>query len=89
MPSEYSLFQNYPNPFNARTTIKYGLPEAARVIINIYDVLGRRVETLVDTKQQPGYYQVTWNADDLSSGIYFYKLTAGDFVESKKMTLLK
>jgi glucuronoarabinoxylan endo-1,4-beta-xylanase len=89
IPSRLSLEQNYPNPFNASTTIHYIMPRASDVTINIYDILGRKVTTLHDGLQQAGYHQVIWKAKDLSSGVYFYKLQAGDYVETKKMTLLK
>jgi len=85
----YSLNQNYPNPFNAVTCIKYGLPEDAHVVIGIYDVLGRQVETLVNEVQAAGYHQATWNAYDLTSGMYFYVIQANDFVKRKSMMLLK
>ncbi|MCP4580458.1 MAG: T9SS type A sorting domain-containing protein [candidate division Zixibacteria bacterium] len=85
----YTLAQNYPNPFNASTTIKYELPNQARVTIDIYDILGRKVTTLIDRQQQAGYHQAIWQADDFSSGMYFYKIQAGDYIESKKMLLLK
>ena len=89
IPYAYALFSNYPNPFNAATTIKYNLPNSADVTIEIYDILGRRVKTLVQGEQQAGYHQVTWNAPDKSSGIYFYQIQAGDFIETKRMLLLK
>jgi len=89
MPDRTSLSQNYPNPFNASTVIKYELPQQSQVTIDIYDILGRKVTTLVDKQQPAGYYQTIWRADDFSSGIYFYKLQAGDYNETKKMSLLK
>lgn len=87
----YSTFikSNYPNPFNTSTTIEYGLKQDEHVTIDIYDILGRKVETLIDTKQQAGSHKITWNADYFSSGVYFYKLQAGDYIETKKMILLK
>jgi len=89
IPEIYSLNQNYPNPFNAVTCIKYGLPEDAHVVIGIYDVLGRQVETLVNEFQAAGYHQATWNAYDLTSGMYFYVIQANDFIKRKSMMLLK
>lgn len=89
IPMAYSLSQNYPNPFNARTIIQYNLPEASQVSIDIFDLLGRKVASLVDEKQTSGIHQVIWNADNVSSGMYFYKLQAGDNIETKSMTLLK
>jgi len=89
IPNQITLGQNYPNPFNAMTTIQYTLPTANDVIIDIYDVLGRKVETLVDKKQQAGYHQVVWNATNKASGIYFYKIQSRKNAETKKMVLLK
>jgi len=86
---EYLLSQNYPNPFNAQTIIKYNLPEASQVNIEIFDLLGRKVASLVDEKQTSGIHQVIWNADNAPSGMYFYRLQAGDKIETKSMTLLK
>ncbi len=89
IPDMYFLSENYPNPFNPTTLFKYGIPEAAHVNIEIYDVLGRRVETLVDEDQEAGYHQVTFDGDGYSSGMYFFKMAAGDYNETKKMTLIK
>ncbi len=94
LPTEYSLSQNYPNPFNPTTVIAYSLPNPSQVKIEIYNLLGQTVATLVDTKQGAGNYTVTWDGRDMygsrvSSGIYFYRLQADDFVETKKMLLLK
>ncbi len=93
LPTLFALFQNYPNPFNATTLIRYQLsavggPRMA-VTLEIYNILGQKVVTLVDGKQTPGYKAVTWNPQDLASGIYFYRLKAGDFTAIKKMVLLK
>jgi len=87
LPEKIFLFQNYSNPFNAQTIIQYNLPSASHVSIDIYNILGRRVETLIDKQQQAGCHQVVWNADDKTSGVYFYKLQAGDYIETKKMLL--
>lgn len=89
LPAEFGLCQNYPNPFNAQTTIRYVLPEASHVTVNIYDILGRHVTTLVNDSQPAGSHHMIWNAADRSSGIYFYRIQAGEFAETKKMTLLK
>jgi hypothetical protein len=89
VPNVYTIKQNYPNPFNARTTIEYGIPDDATVLIDVYDLLGRRVATLVDGFQTAGYYTVSWNAGNMTSGMYFYKIQANDYVEQKSMMLLK
>ena len=88
-PSEFLLGQNYPNPFNARTTIEYDIPIASPVVIGVFDILGRKVETLVNGFRSPGSYNTVWNADDMSSGLYFYRLRAKDYSEIKRMLLLK
>jgi hypothetical protein len=88
-PQYFQLNQNYPNPFNSSTQINYALPQAAQVKIEIYDILGRRVAVIVDEDQQAGYHQVDWNAAGKSSGLYFYKIQAGNFIKSRKMVLLK
>ena len=88
MPSAYALMQNFPNPFNPITTIHYELPKATKVSLKVYDVLGREVATLAHDYLRAGYYQVQWNAN-VASGIYFYRLQTEEFVETKKMILLK
>ncbi len=94
-PIKFELSQNYPNPFNPSTTIKYSIPSAVgtgnipSVQLNVYDVLGREIATLVNEDKSPGNYSVTFNASKLSSGIYFYQLKAGSFVDLKKMILMK
>lgn len=85
----FSLSNNYPNPFNPSTTIKYSIPEQSNVSIKVFDVIGREVSTLLNKKQQQGNYEVEFDGSYLPSGIYFYRLQAGDFVETKKMILLK
>jgi len=89
LPEEYSLSQNYPNPFNATAEIKYALPEDCRVKLEIYNILGRKVASLVDGKQKAGYKTARWDAGSFSSGIYFCRLQAGGFVQTRKMVLLK
>jgi hypothetical protein len=89
IPKKFFLSQNYPNPFNPITRIEYGLPKDCRVKLTVYNLLGRKVATLIDDNQTAGYKYVRWDASQYSSGIYFYKLIAGDKVFTKKMTLLK
>jgi photosystem II stability/assembly factor-like uncharacterized protein len=86
---EYSLQQNYPNPFNPSTTISYNLPKASHVLIKVYDILGREVTTLVNEEKNAGSYSFEFNAGMFASGIYFYRIQAGSFVETKKLILLK
>lgn len=89
MPDKFVLGQNYPNPFNNFTTIRYYLPNTSKVTLNIYDILGRKIETLFKEEQKPGFYQFIWNADGKPSGMYFYRIKANDKTETKKMLLLK
>jgi hypothetical protein len=89
VPTKYALTQNFPNPFNPNTTIKYQIPELSFVTLKIYDVLGSEIITLVNEKKPTGEYEVEFDAYGLSSGIYFYKLQAGDFIQTKKMVLLR
>jgi hypothetical protein len=89
MLNSFALSQNYPNPFNPSTTIKYDLPERSFVTLKVYDVLGNEIETLVSEEKPLGRYEVDFNATELPSGIYFYKLQAGSFVETKKMVFMK
>ncbi|MCH7974393.1 MAG: T9SS type A sorting domain-containing protein, partial [Bacteroidetes bacterium] len=89
IPTEFNLIQNFPNPFNPSTTIYYGLPEESSVKITIYDVLGNEVMVYSEDNQEAGYHSVEFDATVLPSGIYFYQLQAGSFVEIKKMVLLR
>jgi hypothetical protein len=89
MTPEFVLRQNYPNPFNPSTTIMYDLPKDSRVSLKVFDILGREVTTLVNEDQKAGRRSVEWNAIRLSSGVYFYRLEAGNFVSVKKLLLLK
>ena len=89
IPKVFSLEQNYPNPFNSTTTINYSIPKASLVTIKIYDVLGNEVSTLLNTEKSAGYYKLKFNASKLASGIYFYRMRAGDFISIKKLILLK
>ncbi|MFI5237821.1 MAG: T9SS type A sorting domain-containing protein, partial [Ignavibacteriales bacterium] len=92
-PREFILYQNYPNPFNPNTVISYRLSVNSNVIIKVYDVLGNEITTLVDEDKEPGNYEVEFNTSSInhqtSSGIYFCQLRAGNFLETKKMLLLK
>jgi hypothetical protein len=89
IPKEYGLSQNYPNPFNPATTIKYQLPQNNHVTLRIYDVLGNLVTTLIDEDVAAGYHSVTWSAGNIASGVYFYRLTSGSFISTKKLILMK
>jgi len=89
LPSKLSYYQNYPNPFNASTTIRFVIPESQYVKLTVYDLLGRRVENLLDEYKQAGAHSVSFDASHLSSGVYFYRLQAGERVETKRMVLLK
>ncbi|HTR80782.1 MAG TPA: T9SS type A sorting domain-containing protein [Bacteroidota bacterium] len=89
MPKEYSLSQNYPNPFNPTTTIDFALPNKALTKIVVYDILGREIQTAIDRELQPGYYEVNFNASNFPSGVYFYRIQSGNFVQTKKMILMK
>ena len=89
LPKEFRLQQNYPNPFNPSTTIQFALPKRSEVMLKIFDLLGREVTTLVDEKLQPGEYKVIFEAEALSSGVYFYRIQAEGFVQTKELTLLK
>ena len=86
---EYQLSQNYPNPFNPTSTIVYSIKSAALVTLKVYDMLGTEVALLVNENKEPGNYSVLFNANNLPSGIYVYKLTAGNFVDLKKLILVK
>jgi len=94
IPDQFAVYQNYPNPFNPSTIITYALPQASKVTIVIYDMLGREVKTLVDNYETPGNHQIVWNGDNnfgakVASGAYIYRVVAGNFVATKKMVLLK
>ncbi|MFH2033009.1 MAG: T9SS type A sorting domain-containing protein, partial [Bacteroidota bacterium] len=87
--TDYQLFQNYPNPFNPKTVIKFQVPSSMFVKLHVYDILGREAKTLVNEYKSSGIYEVSFDASSLASGLYFYKLTAGNFSQTKKMLLLK
>ncbi len=89
MPAEYSLHQNFPNPFNPVTRFGYSIPRTSLVQLRVYNLLGELVETLVDGPEEPGTKSVEWNAAGRPSGVYFYRIVAGDFVETRKLVLLK
>ena len=89
IPTEYSLDQNYPNPFNPSTNIRYSIIKTAKVTLKVYDILGREVKSLINTVQAPGKYTITFNAQDLASGVYFYRLNTENFIATKKLLLLK
>ena len=89
LPTEYNLSQNYPNPFNPSTTIEYSIPKSANVKLEVYNSLGEKVATLVNAYEEAGTYKINFNAEGLSSGIYFYRITSNSFIRMKKMILLK
>jgi flagellar hook assembly protein FlgD len=96
VPSEFYLSQNFPNPFNGQTNIKYCIPVKAKVNLNIYNNDGDLIKELVNNTQEAGTYEITWDAEGLPSGVYFYKLKAtpnigqaGNYVSTKKMILIK
>ena len=88
-PTEFSFSQNYPNPFNPITTIPYSLPKSAMVSLSIYNIAGQLVETLVHERKNAGFYSVQWNAGNVGSGLYFYRIEAGEYKETKKCLILK
>jgi hypothetical protein len=88
-PTKFTLDQNFPNPFNPSTTINYDLPRDVRVSLKLYNTLGQEVATLVNEEQQAGYKSVVWNGTGFASGMYFYRLQAGEFVDVRKLLLLK
>jgi hypothetical protein len=89
LPLDYALEQNYPNPFNPTTTIKYSIPETGIVQLRVYDIIGNEVAILVDETKAPGSYEIPFDASKLASGIYIYSLRAANFVQTKKMILMK
>ncbi|MEN8192783.1 MAG: T9SS type A sorting domain-containing protein [Bacteroidota bacterium] len=89
LPAKFDLGQNYPNPFNPNTQIKFALPQNAWVTIEVFDILGRKLKVLVDENMQAGYHKITFIAENLTSGVYLYRMQAGDFILTKKMQLLK
>ena len=94
IPGTFALYQNYPNPFNPSTQINYDLPSQAKIVIEIFDVLGRKVDTLLNQRQQPGHYSVTWDGRDeqnnmVPSGVYICRLRAESFIQSLKMLVIR
>ncbi len=94
LPTEYRLEQNYPNPFNPTTTIRFALPEASHVALRIFNMLGQEIRTLVDSQYGAGYHSVRWDGKTESgnaaaSGVYVYQFRAGDFLQTRKMLLLR
>jgi hypothetical protein len=89
VPDNFELSQNYPNPFNPSTLISFSIPTSGFITLKVYDVLGNEVATLVNEEKQPGVYEITWNAENISSGIYLYQLKAGNFTQTKKLILMK
>jgi len=89
VPNQFELSQNYPNPFNPSTTIRFSLPQASQVKINIFNMIGEQVATIADGMYEAGYHKITFNASNLSSGAYIYRLESSDFVQVKKMILLR
>jgi hypothetical protein len=89
LPTEYTLEQNYPNPFNPTTTFRYSIPQTSKVVIKVYDILGNEIAVLMDEEKTVGIYELTWDASSLPSGVYFYQLRAGEYVNTKKMLLIK
>lgn len=89
LPMNFELKQNYPNPFNPSTTIGYSIPAEAKVTLEVLDVLGRKVATLVDAVQSAGFHSCRWEANDVPSGVYFYRMKAGTYTKTLKMIQLK
>ena len=89
LPKAYLLAQNYPNPFNPSTTIKYELPKSSIVRLSVFDMLGREVAMLVNERRESGVYEVKFDGSGLASGVYLYRVKAGDFVQSRKLLLLR
>ena len=89
LPATYSLWQNYPNPFNPSSTIKFELPRTSLVDLSVFDILGRRVSVLVNDRRDAGVYEVKFDGSNLASAVYFYRLQARDFTQTKRLLLLK
>jgi hypothetical protein len=89
VPTKFILHQNYPNPFNPSTKIIYSVPKISKVVIKIFDVLGNEIETLVNEDKPAGEYEIEFVGDGSTSGIYFYQIKAGEFIQTRKMILIK
>jgi hypothetical protein len=85
----YNLTNSFPTPFNPSTKIRYSVPQSSNVVIKVFDILGNEIETLINENKNTGTYEITWYAENLPSGVYFYRIQAGSFVETKKMVLMK
>ena len=89
LPKEFILYQNYPNPFNPETQIKYAIPKNAHVKIELFDMIGRKIKTLIDEQKFAGYHTLRFEAGNLASGVYLYSIQADNYISTKKMLLLK
>ena len=89
LPTHFSLAQNYPNPFNPSTTIRYALPNRSHVTLTVFNTLGQKVAELVNNDVDAGYHDIQFNASNLATGVYFYRIQAGAFVEVKKFVLVR
>ena len=89
IPLRFEMHQNYPNPFNPSTTIRYGLPNRSHVTLTVFNTLGQQVAQLVNGEVEVGYHEVRFDASGLSSGVYFYRIIAGDFVQTRKLLFLR
>jgi hypothetical protein len=89
LPTCAELMQNYPNPFNPSTTIRYGLPVRSHVTLTVFNALGQSVSTLMNGEQEAGYHEIQFKATNLSSGVYFYRIEAGSFVQTRKLLLVR
>lgn len=89
IPDDFILYQNYPNPFNPSTNLQYAISSRQYVILKVYDILGNEISTLVDEEKSAGIYKVTFNSTGLSSGVYYYRMIADDFIQTKSMLLIK
>ena len=89
IPKDYALYQNFPNPFNPATVLAYDIPKESYVTIRVYDISGKEVKTIVNESKKVGAYTITFNASSLSSGVYFYKLTAGSYTAVRKLLLVR
>jgi len=89
VPREYDLSQNYPNPFNPSTLIRYAIPVKSHVLLTVHNLLGQVVATIVNGEQEAGFHEIRFEAPNLASGVYLYRLEAGKFVQTKKLTLIR
>jgi hypothetical protein len=89
IPKEFMLSQNYPNPFNPSTILEFGVPVDSKVKVEVFNILGQLIAVLVDEVRNAGYYKVTFGSSNMPSGVYFYRMSAGSFVQTKKMQLIK